>query len=152
FADDRMIDDAHELLAREWSLFIEQRFGHGDLADVVEQTRGANSLRGFNWQPNVQRERAREIADALRMSARVAVLRFESQRERADDVLRLFEIAVIVLDAQQRLNARDQLETIERIAEEIVGAVDDRRLTQLRVAMRRQHDHRQKFVTRIEPQ
>ena len=106
---------------------------HGDLADVVQQSRDADALRvSCGIEAEVQRERARQIADALRMAARVAVLRLERQRQRADHVLRLLEIGVVLLDAQQRVDARHQLEPVQRIVDEVVRAGDDRFLPHLR--------------------
>ncbi|MND04845.1 hypothetical protein D3C83_252960 [compost metagenome] len=67
----------------------------------MQQPGHADRLRLRGGQADIQRERAAEIAHALRMPAGVAVLRFQGQRERADHVLRLFEVGVVLADAQQ---------------------------------------------------
>ena len=86
---------------------FKQRFRHRDLADVVEQARRCGSARlPRSSIPRCRANAQREIADALRVTARVGVLRLERQRERADHVLALLEVGVVVLDAQQRADAR----------------------------------------------
>ena len=94
----------------------------------------------------MQGEGARQIADALRVSARVAVLRLQGQGQRADDVLGLLEVRVVFLDAQQGADARDQLEAVEGVVDEVVRTGHDCVLPQLRATVRRQDDHRQELV------
>ena len=127
-----MIDDAQELLARERALLVQQLLRHRDLADVVQQAGDADALRDVGGEAEVEGEGAGEIADALRVAARVAVLRFQRQRQRADHVLRLLEVGVVLLDAQQRVDARHELEAVQRIVDEVVRAGDDRLLPHAR--------------------
>ena len=67
-----MVDDAQELVARQRSLLVEQRLRNGDLADVVQQAGDAHALGGLVAEAEVEGEGAGEIADALRVAARVA--------------------------------------------------------------------------------
>ncbi len=148
-ADGGMIDDPEELLARQRALLVEQRLRHGDLTDVVQQPGDANAISGSVAESKVEGEGAGQVADALGVTARVLILRFQCQRQRADHAVRLLEIGVIVLDAQQRLDARDQLQPVQRIGDEIVGSGHDRFLAHRAAAVRGEDDDRQKLMPRI---
>ena len=149
FADDRMVDHSQELVLSQRSRLVQKRFRHGDFSDVMEQSGGADALRFILIESEVGGETVPQIGYTLRVAARVLVLCLECQGKGADDVLCLLEIGPVIGQSEQRADAGRELEAVNGVGEEVVGAGDDRLLSRLLALFRGQDDDRDEFELRL---
>ena len=126
--------------------FSSTRVGHGDLADVVKKAAALErrEVRGVESQRPAHARRIRRQPLAVPLRQRVA--RLDRRAHAEDDRLGRLEIVGVALQPDQRLDAGVELQRIERLAQEIVGAGQD--AFQAIVALRLRGDDHDRHETR----
>ncbi len=121
--DDLRADDgmrAHDLplLRRQRPRLLQDRLGHADLADVVQETRLSHEIDGGGRESEGRRNAPTQRRHALGVAARVRVLRLQRIRQPeqrlADRPLQLVIQAAHVLGVAQRLLVRRVEATVVR--------------------------------------
>ena len=137
-----------ELARVEPAFLVEDRLGDADLADVVELSGDAQQVALAVGQPEGAPELGGQHADPLGVAAGVGVLGLEGRGQREDHALVLLEVPEVVAEAQQRLDAGDQLQAVDGQDQEVVGP-DPRAVGVVgQLALRRGQDDRQELRLR----
>ena len=121
-ADDRMHAHRGKLPSVERSWLQQHRVGDADLADVVNDSAAVERVERTLRKPHLLSDASRGLGDAMSVPLRVRVLRFDRGREREDDLVGAVQIVVERLQPQRRADTRHELDTIDRLAHEVVGA------------------------------
>ena len=143
-ADGRVRAHDANLVTGQRARFQQDRVGDADLADVMDDPAAVEGVERALWQPQLHADMARSLGHAMRVLLGVLVLRLDSRGQREDHLLGAVERVVHGLQPQSRAHARNQLDPVDRLAHEVVGAGLQRQDPVVRVVERGQHHDRQK--------
>ena len=115
--------DRLELVGVQARGLRQDRVGHGELADVVEETGVAERVQPVGRQAELFADRERDLLHALRVPGRVGVLRLDGGVQRLDRLERALLEAVVRL---QQL-ARAPSQSLRLAAQELRGAANEER-------------------------
>src|SRR5439155_3654704 len=95
-------------------------------------------------QPDLLADVSRSLGDSMGVPLGIRVLRLDRGREREDHLVGAVQVVVKRLQPQRRADTRHELDAVDRLAHEVVGARLEREHPVLRMVEGGDHDHGQK--------
>ena len=112
-------------LGGERPFLQENRIGHRNLSDVVNDAGAAKRGDLFGFEAQARAEKRGNFREALAVAVSGRIARFDAAREAEKNGFGIFEFVGVIFQAQQRTRAREKLVEVDRLAEEIVRACVD---------------------------